>query len=298
MTRRNALIAAWLVVLGLAALLPLSALLRGIIHVGPSPVAIPAGSDRPTIAIGSDVLIPAGSHSIVVSLFGDVHAAGQVRDDVVAVSGRIYLQRGVHASGDVLSLLGGGIYKSDGVSVTGRIGGALHPWNGKPLHPSHDFGSILGGSARLGLAAGLALLLAGTCLTIVFPWQIVLISTTLRASPWKSILAAIFSALTFTFLVVPLGLSLAGLPFAILLSAAASLAWLFGMTASAVLLGRLMAHGPASLLWAAAAGLVLLALTMVIPVIGPLVVTATGVIGAGALAVALVDRATPVSPLP
>jgi hypothetical protein len=150
---------------------------------------------------------------------------------------------------------------------------------------------------RLGLAAGLALLLAGTCLVVVFPWQVVLISSTLRGAPLKSVAAGVMIFLTFVFLVVPLGLSLAGLPFALLLSAAAALAWLFGMAASAVLVGRFLAHGPVSLLWAAAAGLVGLALLMAVPVVGPLLVTLTGLSGAGALAVALISRARPAAPL-
>jgi hypothetical protein len=95
------------------------------------------------------------------------------------------------------------------------------------------------------------------------------------------------------FLVVPLGLSLAGLPFAILLTGAASLAWLFGLTASAVVIGRLVARSPASLLWSAAAGLVLLALSMIVPLAGPLLVAVIGLAGAGALAVALISRSRP-----
>src|SRR5207248_602851 len=96
----------------------------------------------------------------------------------------------------------------------------------------------------------------------------------------KSIAAGVMILLTFAFLVVPLGLSLAGLPFALLLSAAAALAWLFGMTASAVVVGRFIAQGKASLLWAAAAGLVTLAVVMAVPVLGPVMVTLTGLTGA------------------
>jgi hypothetical protein len=153
-------------------------------------------------------------------------------------------------------------------------------------------------SIRLGLAAGLALLLVGTCLTVVFPWQIVLISSTLRSAPVKSAVAGIMSLIIFVFLVVPLGLSLAGLPFAVLLTGAASLAWLFGITASAVVVGRFVSHGPVSLVWATAAGLVLLAVGMAVPLVGPLAITLLGLTGAGALAVALLGRARPAAPLP
>ena len=140
-------------------------------------------------------------------------------------------------------------------------------------------------------------MLVGACLTVVFPWQIVLISSTLRASPLKSVGAGLACLVAFVFLVVPLGLSLAGLPFALLLSGAAFLAWLFGMAAAAVLVGRAAARGSVPLLWATAAGLVILALVMAIPVVGPLSVSLAGLTGAGALAVALVGRAGHATPL-
>jgi hypothetical protein len=151
---------------------------------------------------------------------------------------------------------------------------------------------------RLGLAAGLALMLVGTVLTIVFPWQVVLIATTLRSAPVKSVLAGAMSLIIFLFLVIPLGLSLAGLPFAVLLTGAASLAWLFGITSCAVVLGRMVARGPVSLLWATAAGLVVVTLVLSVPLIGVLAVSFLGLSGAGALAVALLSRARPAAPMP
>ncbi|HLJ68913.1 MAG TPA: polymer-forming cytoskeletal protein [Chloroflexota bacterium] len=297
MTRRHVLAAGWLLVLALSALLPVSALLHGILHLGTSPIVERSTLTRPLISIGSDVTLARGSTSVVVSLFGDVHVEGTVHNDVVAAGGRIYLERGSRVTGDVLGVAGG-IYLAPDAVVAGRLGGALHRWNGKPVVPRHNLTALLTGSMRLGLAAGLALLLAGACLTVVFPWQVVLISSTLKGSPLKSGLAGLASLATFLFLVVPLGLSLAGLPFALLLTAAATLAWLFGMTAAAVVVGRLVARGPVSLLWASAAGLVALAVVMAIPVVGPMTVIGTGLLGAGALAVALVNRARPAAPLP
>jgi hypothetical protein len=295
--RRRILIVGWLVVLGISALLPLSAILRGVLHFGPGPIRVHGVLTAPLIAVGSDVYLPAGSRSIVVTIDGDIHASGASRDDLVAIDGRIYLGPLSRVDGDVLSILGG-IYKAPAAIVNGRIGGALHVWDGKSSAGHRSLESLVANSIRLGLAAGLALLLAGACLTIVFPWQVVVISGTLRSAPVKSVAAGIMAALTFMFLVVPLGLSLAGLPFALLLTAAASFAWLFGLTAVAVVLGRTIAHGPVSLLWASAAGLVALSLAMAVPVVGPLVVTLTGLLGAGALAVSLISRARPTAPMP
>lgn len=297
MRRRRLLALGWLVVLGLSATLPLSALFQGIVHVGNSTLIVPTTLDRPLISFGSNVDLRQGSRSIVLVIGGDIRVHGTAKDDLVALDGSVFLPRGSQTNGDVLSILGG-IYKSPGAIANGRLGGALHVWNGASAERRRDLGRLLSNSVRLGLAAGLALLLAGACLTIVFPWQVVLISTTLRSSPLRSIAAGVMVLLTFMFLVVPLGLSLAGLPFALLLSAAAALAWLFGMTAFAVVVGRFIAHGPASLLWASAAGLVALAMVMVVPILGPIMVTLTGLTGAGALAVALITRARPAAPMP
>lgn len=297
MSRRRLLAAGWLIVLGLSAALPLSALFQGIVHVGNSTVVFNSTLQRPLISFGSNVDLKRGAHAIVFVIGGDIRLQGTASDDLVALDGRVYLPSRSTANGDVLSILGG-IYKSPRATTNGRLGGALYVWNGTAAERHRNFLRLLGNSVRLGLAAGLALLLAGACLTIVFPWQVVLISTTLRSAPVRSIAAGVMVLLTFMFLVVPLGLSLAGLPFAILLSAAAALAWLFGMTAAAVVVGRFIAHGPASLLWAAAAGLIALALIMAVPILGPIMVVLTGLTGAGALAVALLTRAQPAAPLP
>jgi len=294
-TRRRLFLAGWLGLLALSSLLPLSAVFRGVVHLGPDPLHVHGTLAQPVISIGGDVILPHGSHAIVIAIYGNIQIIGRASDDLVAADGNVYLHRHAQVDGDVLTLVGG-IYRAPGVTANGRLGGVLHRWNGTSAKAGHQLGSAVATSVRLGLAAGLALLLVGTCLTVIFPWQVVLISTTLRASPLKSVGAGIVSLVTFVFLVVPLGLSLAGLPFALLLSVAASLAWLFGMTAAAMVVGRALAHRTVPLLWATAAGLVVLALIMAVPVLGPLLVTATGLVGAGALAVALLSRARPVAP--
>lgn len=293
--RRYVLMSGWTLILALSAVLPLSALFHGLVHVGPAPLVSHSYQRAPVISLGSDVTLTRGSRAVVFALFGNVVVNGTARDDVVAIGGRVYLRHRAVVAGDVLSLLGG-VYKTRDARVEGRIGGALHPWDGTGLGTQQNLPRFLFTNIRIGMAAGLALLLIGTCLTIVFPWQIVLISGTLRRSPLKSGAAGVLCLLTFMFLVVPLGLSLVGLPFAILLTGAATLAWLFGLTASAVVVGRWVARSPTSLLWSTAAGLVLLALGMAVPLAGPLLVLLVGLAGAGALAVALIGRSRPAIP--
>lgn len=296
MTRRRLLIAGWLLVLALSASLPISAVFHGIVHIGVRPYSVRGTLDRPLVSIGSDVDLQRGSQSVVVSVFGNIRLHGTARDDLVALRGAIYLAPGSRVNGDVLPILGA-VYRGPRVRVQGRLGGVLHAWSGREQVQRRNVGAALTTSMRLGLAAGLALLLVGTCLIVVFPWQVVLIATTLRDAPVKSVAAGIMNLLIFVFLVVPLSLSLAGLPFAVLLTGAASLAWLFGLTAFAVVVGRLLARGTVSLMWAAAAGLVVVAVAMAVPFLGPVAVTLVGLTGAGALAVAMLNRAYPAAPM-
>lgn len=295
MSRRQALAGIWLLLLCLSATLPLSAIFHGVLYLGPNPLTSSGPLTRPVISLGGNVVLPSGSHSVVVAIGGNVLVDGTAKDDLIAIGGSVYLRPHARARQDVLAILGS-VYRQPGAVVEGRSGGPQHTWNGGDMH-HHDLLAALGNSIRLGLAAGIALLLVGTCLTVVFPWQIVLISSTLRRSPVKSTGAGLGALLAFVFLVVPLGLSLAGLPFALLLSGAAFLAWLFGMAAAAVLVGRTVARDSVPLLWATAAGLVVLAVVMAIPVIGPLAVSLAGLIGAGALTVSLVNRGRPAMPL-
>lgn len=292
--RRRLLIAGWVVILGMSAILPISALFHGIVHFGPRPLVVEGTLDKPIVSFGSDVVMRRGSRAIVFAVLGNIRMDGTARDDLVVADGRIYLDRGARATRDVLTVLGT-TYLAPTSRVEGRLGGSVQAWDGKSNPREKNLGRVLSNSVRLGLAAGLALLLIGTCLTIVFPWQVVLISTQLRAAPVKSVAAGILSLITLLFLVIPLGLSLAGLPFALLLIGAAMLAWLFGITAAAVVLGRSVARGPVSLVWATAAGLLVLSVSMAVPVVGALAVSLVGLAGAGALAVALLTRSRPVA---
>jgi hypothetical protein len=296
MTRKRLFLAGWVLVLGLSATLPLSALFHGILHLGTHPIKVHGVLKEPLISVGADVDLYDGSQAPAIVIGGNLRLHGRAADDLVVIGGGSYLLPHSRVDGDVLSLIGG-IYRARGVVANGRLGGALHQWNGTASSGRPSAGTLVTTNIRLGLAAGFALLLVGTCLAIVFPWQVVLIATTLRSDAFKSMAAGVMNLVIFVFLVVPLGLSLAGLPFAMLLSGAAFLAWLFGLTASAVVLGRLLSRGTVSLVSATAAGLAVIACSMAVPLIGPLAITAVGLAGTGALAVALISRSRPAAPL-
>lgn len=239
--------------------------------------------------------LPKGSHAIVISLLGAVHASGAIKDDVAAVGSPIYLERAASVDRDVISI-GSSVYRGPGVRINGRVGGQMVPWSGSGAPGGANWLTATWHYSGLSFAAGLALLLICTCIALAFPWPTVVVSNYLYRDLVRSVVAGLMGIFLFIFLVVPLGLSLFGLPFAVLLAVVATAAWLLGLTACAVMIGRHIARlrrHEAGLLWAIVSGMFALALAGAIPWVGSLIVALCGAAGAGALALTMITRARP-----
>lgn len=235
---------------------------------------------------------------MVISILGPVHVSGIAKDDIAAVGSAIYLEHRANIQRDVVSL-GESVYRAPGVQVSGRVGGEIVPWNGKGSPGSHNWLSATWHYSGLSLAAGLALLLICICISVVLPWQTVMVAKYLYGDLARSLVAGLMGLFLFAFLVVPLGLSIFGLPFALLLAILGVAAWLLGLTAAAVVIGRYVARlrrHDAGLLWAVVSGMFVLAIAGAVPWLGLVVVGVAGVTGAGALALTMIARARP-SPL-
>lgn len=297
-SKRRVFLGAWIVALALAASIPALAIVRGTVWIGPGSFYAHGKLVHPLISFGAPVWLFHGSDSMVISILGPVHVYGSLRDDAAAIESPIYLERGAVVQRDLISL-GDSVYRGPDVHVAGRVGGQMVPWSGRgapggpnPLLASWRYSTI-------SFAAGLALLLICTCIALAFPWQAVLVANYLFRELARSIVAGLMGLFLFAFLVVPLGLSLFGLPFAILLAIAAAAAWLLGLTAAALTAGRFLAHvrnHEAGLLWAVVSGMFLVALIGAIPWVGLLLVGLAGATGAGALALTMIARARPASP--
>src|SRR5947209_7800850 len=129
MSRRRVLAAGWLLLLGLSATLPLSALFHGVIRIGPGTVETNKTLNSPIVSLGSNVNLPRGSRSVVVVIGGDIHTNAVAKDDLISVGGNVYLGAHSRIKSDVLSMIGI-VYKSAGARVAGRIGGPLKAWDG------------------------------------------------------------------------------------------------------------------------------------------------------------------------
>jgi hypothetical protein len=296
--KRTVFLGAWLVALVVALSIPIVAIERGILTVGGTYTS-QSRLGHPLIAIGSRVELPKGSRELVLDLFGSVSVNRTASDDIATLGAPIYLHPGATVKRDIVAV-GGNVYRAPRVRVTGQIGGDMVAWNGVGSPGGANVLAGIWNYSGLSLAAGLALLLVCVCISIAFPWPTVLVATYLYREVVRSILAGLMGAALFIFLVVPLGLSLFGLPFALLLAVTAAGAWLLGLTASAVMIGRhvaLLRHHDAGLLWAVVSGMFLLAIAGSIPFLGALIMLLAGTTGAGALGLTMVARARPNHPL-
>lgn len=250
---------------------------------------------HPIVSFGAPITLQHGASSIVISVGGPVSISGSVKDDVVSIGAPIYLHPSTEVRRDVLSL-GESSYRAPGVKVTGRIDGQMASWNNRGSPGDMNWILATWQYSGLGLAAGLALLMVCICIAVAFPWQTVLVANHLRREVIRSFVAGLMGVFLFAFLVVPLGLSLFGLPFALLIAVGAAAAWLLGITSFAVVLGKRLAvqrRHDAGLLWTVVSGMFILAVAGAVPWLGIIVVGLSGTTGAGALVLTMVARSRP-----
>ena len=295
-TKRRVFLSAWILALCIAGSIPLLALLRGTVWIGPGAYVANTRLNHPLFAIGSDVTLRHGSNDLVISVFGPINVFGKVADDVADFGSAIYLHPSAHINKDLVSI-GNSVYRAPHVRISGRVGGQMVAWNGEGTPGSTNWFEATWRYSGLSFAAGLALLLICVGIGIAFPWQTVLVSNTLHRELVRSLVAGLMGLFLVGFLVIPLGLSLFGLPFALLLAIAAAAAWLLGLTAAAVITGKRLARlrqHDATLLWAVVSGMFFLAVAGAVPWIGVIIVGLAGTAGAGSLALTMVARSRPV----
>ncbi|MGH2459917.1 MAG: hypothetical protein ACRDIY_13750 [Chloroflexota bacterium] len=282
----------WLAAVLLALAMPAMILLRGDLWLGPAAFDAASRPGHALVVVDGDVTLHDGMGYPLVVILGDVHVAGSTRDSLVVVDGNVFLERRAVVD-DTIVVLGGRVFRAPGAVIQGTIGATVREWNGSPS-ASHSLDRVdLVQQVRLGLAAGLGLLLVCLVVVAVLPWSVVVTAATARRYPIRSGLAGLTGLLAMPFVVLPLTLSLVGLPLAILLGFGAVLIWLVGLTAAGFLVGRrILGSRPeqTSFLRVLIVGLAPILLALAVPVLGPLLVGAAGIVGAGARIVSFVER--------
>lgn len=286
------LLAVSALILGCSLLIPLSAIARGVVRVGSIQVAPGQEHTHPLLVLGGPVRIEGTARAPVIVLGGNAYLDGSARDDLIAVAGDVFLGSHAVAHGNVVSLAGRVTHAPGSIVSGGVIGSepALSPVAGGTHVGPLQF---LVRRLRLAGLAVTALLLLGLGVWAILPWPALVTTATARRFRLRSALLGVGTLLWAPLIVIPLAVSLAGLPLAILLALGLGALWLIGVVSSAVRIGhRLLNLGgrPHSMLSATLAGLICLGLLPALPIVGSLALLLAGCVGLGAALVAVWDR--------
>jgi cytoskeletal protein CcmA (bactofilin family) len=230
----------------------------------------------------------------VVVIDGDVSVAGRVRGDLIVVSGNLRISGTV--DGDVAA-----IAERATLAPGARVGGDLIYGDERPLVPAGatvegdidrvnvdeitDAGGFIG-AAALWIAVSVSALILGLLLLWLAPRAL----EAAFAAASSSIGAAIGWGLLLFFglpiLAVIALVTLVGIPLGVALLLALLPLYAIGYTTSAWLLGRRLVGPPRGRVLAFLAGLAILRVLAIIPIVGGIVWFAATVVGLGALLVA------------
>ena len=281
----------WLIAILIASAMPLVIVARGDVLLGPARFDDSHRLDHSAIILGGDVAIDTVVEYPIVVVGGNLTVLGTINNDVVVVGGNVFLGGSALVDGDLVTIVGR-VYRASGASVRGTLGGTVHAWaNEVPPPPLEQVNLI--GQVRLGLAMGFGLLLLCLVVSAALPWSIVVTAATARRFPVRSALAAATSVVALPLVLLPLVLSLVGLPIAIVISFGALAVWLVGLAAAGYLVGRRILRQraePRGFLLVLIVGLAPILLILAVPVVGPLAVGTIGFLGAGARIVSFVER--------
>jgi hypothetical protein len=218
----------------------------------------PGAEAREVVAVLGNVFLEAGSSARqAVAIGGDVHVGpgASVEKDAVAIGGRVLID----PAGDV-----GGQKVTIGFPGAGQLLQALS------LKAPDEEGSSGGWALAKWVAQFGVMLLLGFLLVTFFPRRVEAVAASLVANPAKSVLAGLLGLLAQPLLSLLLIVTIVGIPLLVIQILGIGVAYLMGVTAVAVLIGRAMPstlhRGTSILQLAVGLGLVLLALA--IPFLG------------------------------
>jgi hypothetical protein len=240
-------------------------------------LAVPRGSSvGEVVIIRGDALIEGVAERDVIVVRGSIAVAGQVAGDVVAVSGRVRLGPTAQVGGSVMA--GDTVQAEAGAQVAGSVTqGARYS-----LAPTlRTLGPLLAPAAFVVSVAIVAfswLLLAPRALEAV-AW--VARDAPAAATGWGLLTAIVIPALG-----VVLAGSILGLPVGLAMLLAAGFAWLLGLAATTVAVGRAVVPAPRSRTGAAFAGWAITGAVGLVPLLNVAWWTLGPVFGLGLIVVA------------
>lgn len=251
--------------------------------------AAPAAAAPTQFRVSGDLHVSADQTlDSAVTLNGDITVEGVVLSDVFTANGDIRVLPGGRIDGDAVSLTGT-VTVEEGGSVGGQTvefgeGGVQVDGTGPPAvarNVAVDTGSGAGWFFFLLGAMGLGLLLV-----LIASGSLKSVGRELSARTGRSALVGLLSVVGLPVLFVILLISVIGIPVALLLIPLVPLVAMFGVYAIALLAGQRLletaGRGSAGDVWAMLAGVALLGVASLIPVLGVLLWVAGGFFGFGA----------------
>jgi hypothetical protein len=246
---------------------------------------VPEGETVGTAVIfnGHATVLGTVEESLVVTN-GDAEVSGTVHGDVIVVNGTLRVRDGAVVDGDLITRRAarvdpGATVRGDEQRITGR-------WDFADIGFASRFAWWLGFTVST-LILGLVLLLFAPGLDPALSW-----TARQRLGGAVGFGAAAFFLLPIA--AVLLLITVVGIPLGLLLLFALGLVYTVGYVAGAHAIGRLIVKSPTSRYLAFLAGLAIVRLLALIPVLGGLTWLVVSVLGLGALLVAV--RRTPAAP--
>lgn len=251
-------------------------------------------SDRSIVKIGSDVRVEKDERvDDAVAVGGSVYIDGIVDGDAVAVGGTVHLGEEAIVHGDAVTV-GGTIDEAEGAMIYGTtvdVG-------------SFDFGNIFEGKhffdghkgipkvfTIIPLIGCLALVLL---LSVLIPTELGTVATNIKNEPIIMFLWGLLGIILIVPLAVMLAISIIGIVLIPIELLAVFLASLIGYIAVAIIIGkkilRALNNENPSVILSAILGVLALWLVGLIPIFGSLVKAIAGIIGFGAVIIAVARR--------
>jgi cytoskeletal protein CcmA (bactofilin family) len=239
-------------------------------------VNIPRGVKVDTVVvIDGDVNVAGTVTNDVINITGHTRVYGHVQGDVVAITDRAHIEPGARVDGDV-------VYAQEKpvVSPGAQVGGDVRHVR------AGEWGNALIAWAAIWLAMTISTLLLGLALLWIAPRAADAAFEVAGTHTGQSIAAGLGVLIGLPILAVLLLLTVVGIPLAILLFLLLIPLAVLGYANSAWLLGRRIVGPPRGRFVSFLAGLAILRLVALVPVLGGLVWAAAAVFGIGTLAVA------------
>ena len=251
-------------------------------------------SDRSVIKVGGDVRVEKDERvDDAVAVGGSVYVEGIVDGDAVAVGGTVHLGEEAIVHGDAVTV-GGKIDEAEGAMIYGTsvdVG-------------SFDFGNIFEGKHFLGGHRGIpkiftiipliGLIALVLLLSALIPTELGTVATNIKNEPIIMFLWGLLGIILIVPLAVMLAISIVGIVLIPIELLAVFLASLIGYIAVAIIIGRkilrALKNETPSVILSAILGILILWLVGLIPIFGSIIKAIAGIMGFGAVIIAVARR--------